>query len=225
LQEEIKDTLPVIDNPLKVEKPYSLLILGVIIVAISALAISSGILNVFKTTNTGNQPPLLVEVKTIDAAMTDLRSIGVDVLEAVVMKSDSNPAQLDDYEEFRVFAYRKGMVYKLTTLGETTLYTYDDDNQYYTWVVPGQTMLLPPRYSQLIITNTTCTRVSGGWQITMTFRKDGEMGDALNRVTINGLEIRYPNYSANGVIQNNLSTDLVFQGTYIDGVTYRNAYI
>lgn len=217
--------MPHIDNPLKAEKPYSLLILGIVIVAISALAISSGILNAFKTTHTGIPPPLVGEVTTIDGAMMDLRSIGVDVLEAVVMKSDGKPAQLDDYEEFRVYAFRKGMVYKLTTLGETTLYTYDDDNQYYTWVAPGQTILFPPKYSQLVIVNTTCVKLSGGWQITMTFMRGGEMGDALNRVTINGLEVRYPNYSANGVIQNNISTDLVYQGTYIDGITYRSANI
>jgi len=212
-------------NPLKAEKPYSLLILGVIIVAISALVISSGILDGLKTTKTGEPPMLLGEVATLDDAIADLRGMDVQILEAVVMKSDTTPLQLEDYSEFRRYAYKKAMVYKLSTLGENLLYTYDDNNRYYSWIPPGQTTVLAPKYSQLIIANTTCKKVNRGWQIILTFTRDGEQGDSLNRVTINGLEIRYPNYSANGVLPNNLSTDLVYQGTYLDGVFYRNASI
>jgi hypothetical protein len=211
-------------NPLKAEKPHSLLILGIIIVATSALAISSGILDGLKTTKTGEPPMLLGEVTTLDDAIIDLRGMGVQILEAVVMKSDTTPLQLEDYSEFRRYAYKKAMVYKLSTLGENMLYTYDD-NRYYSWISPGQTTVFAPKYSQLIIANTTCKKVSGGWQITLTFTREGEQGDSLNRVTINGLEIRYPNYSANSVLPNNLSTDLVYQGTYFDGISYRNASI
>jgi hypothetical protein len=212
-------------NPLRSEKPWLLMILGLFIVITSALAISSGLLDSFKTTKTGEPPLLIGEVTTIDDAISDLRGIGVNILEAVVMKSDKTPTQLTDYNVFRSYAYRKGMVYKLSTLGETMLYTYDENNDYYSWVAPGQTTLLTPKYSQLIIANTTCVKVNGGWQITMTFRRDDEYGDSLNRVTINGLEVRYPNYSANAVLQNNISTDLVYQGTYLDGVIYSRANI
>jgi len=59
----------------------------------------------------------------------------------------------------------------------------------------------------------------------MTFQSEGEKGDSLNYVTINGLETPYPNYSTNYVIQNTLSTDLVYQGTYIDGKGSKNANI
>lgn len=42
---------------------------------------------------------------------------------------------------------------------------------------------------------------------------------------MNGLEIPYPNYSASYVISGSLSTDLVYQGSYLDGVVYREAHI
>ena len=190
-----------------------------------ALAILSGVLDGLKTIKKDEPPPLTVEVKTLDDAINDLRGIGCNVLESVIMKSEKTPALISDYSEFRSYAYKRAIVYKITTLGETMLYTYDENDQHYSWIAPDQTKLLPPKYSQLIIANTTCKKVNGGWQITMTFKRDGDYGDSLNHVTINGLEITYPNYSANSVLQKNLSTDLVYPGTYIDGAIYKNANI
>lgn len=214
-------------NPMKAEKPYILLILGIFIVITCAFAISSGVLDTFKTTKKGEPPVLGFNVTTLDDALNDLRGIGCSVVESVVIeaKSGSTPTPVSDYKVFRSIAYKRAYVYKVTTLGETTLYTCDADNIYYSWTPSGQTMLLPPTYDQLVIANTTAIKVEGGWKITMIFTKDGDTGDCISRVTVNGLEIPYPNYSANYVIQGSTSTDLVYQGTYIDGVVYREAHI
>ena len=198
-------------KPMKTDKPWILLVLGIFIIATSALAISSGSLDYLKTTKKGEPPPLIGNVVTLDDAINELRGIGCTIVESFVIqvKSLTPPTPLE-YTAFRSYAYKNAVVLKVTTLGETTLYTYDDDNKYYSWIPSGQVELLPPKYSQLIITNTTCTKVSGGWQVTMSFKSVEENGDSLNYVTIDGLEIQYPNCSANGVILNNLSTDLVY---------------
>lgn len=60
-------------NPTRFEKPYILLILGIFIVVTSTFAISSGVLDNLKTTNTDEPPSLTVEVNTLDEAITDLR--------------------------------------------------------------------------------------------------------------------------------------------------------
>jgi hypothetical protein len=193
----------------------------------SALAISSGVLDSYKTTKKGDPPPLSYNVTTLDDALNDLREIGCSIVESVAIeaKSGSTPTPIYDYSVFRTIAYQKSVVYKVTILGETTIYTCDGDNVFYSWTPGGQTPLLPPTYDQLILTNATATKVDGGWMVTMVFTKDGENGDCVSRVTVNGLEIPYPNYSASYVISGNLSTDLVYQGTYLDGVVYREAHV
>jgi hypothetical protein len=212
---------------MKAEKPWVLLVLGLFIIITSALAISSGVLDTFKTTKKGDPPPLVYNVTTLDDALTDLRGIGCSIVDSVAIeaKSGSTPTPLSDYSMFRTIAYQKAIVYRVTILGETTLYTSTRDNIFYSWIPSGQTMLFPPIYDQLIVTNTTAVKVNGGWMITMVFTRDGDNGDCISRVTVNGLEIPYPNYSASYVISGNLATDLVYQGTYLDGVVYREAHI
>ena len=120
-------------NPTRFEKPYILLILGIFIVVTSTFAISSGVLDNLKTTNTGEPPSLTVEVNTLDEAITDLRGIGCNIIESVVIKARSKEAltMLYRYEEFRSIAYRKAMVFKVPTLGATTLVTSDEDDNYH----------------------------------------------------------------------------------------------
>jgi hypothetical protein len=213
-------------NPTRLSKPYILLFLGSMAVLISMLITSSGALDYLKTTKKGDPPPLTIEIKNLDDAITDLRSIGCNIVESVVTKatSDTPPLPLSSYEEFRSYAYKKGTVFKVTTFGETTLYT-SDDKQYYSWTPLGQTILLQSDYERLNVVNMTCTKVQAGWQITLTFNRTGELGDCLNRITVDGLEIFYPNYASNGVINNAVSTDLAYQGTYIDGTNISHANI
>jgi hypothetical protein len=212
---------------MKAEKPWVLIVLGLFFIITAALAISSGALDTFKTTKKGDPPPLAANVTTLDDALTDLRGIGCSIVESVAIeaKSGSTPTPVSDYSMFRAIAYQKAIVYKVTTLGETTLYTANGDNVFYSWTPLGQMPLLPPTYDQLFVANATATKVNGGWMVTMVFVRDGEKGDCISRVTVNGLEIPYPNYSASYVISGNLSTDLVYQGTYLDGVVYREAHI
>lgn len=212
-------------NPTRLSKPYILLFLGSMAVLMSVLIVSSGALDTLKTTKKGDPPPLAIEIKNLDDALTDLRSIGCNIVESVVTKASSEtpPLQLSSYEEFRSYAYKKGTVFKVTTLGETILYTSDDNNQYYSWTPPGQNILLQSDYGRLDLVNTTCMRVQGGWQITLTFNRTEELGDCLNKVTVDGLEIFYPNYGSSSVIYNAVSTDLAYQGTYIDGTNVSHA--
>lgn len=118
---------------------------------------------------------------TLDDALNDLRGIGCSVVESVVIeaKSGSTPTPVSDFTIFRPIAYKKSYVYKVTTLGETTLYTCDADDIYYSWTPSGQMPLQPPSYDQLILKNATAAKVNGGWMITMIFTRDGDKGDCI----------------------------------------------
>ncbi len=190
------------------------------------LMINSGALDDLKTTKTGEPPPLYAEIKTLDDAIVDLRSIGCSVIESVVFKTGNGeqPVLLGNYLEFRSHAYKKGTVFKITTMGETTLITTWNEKNYQ-WTPQGQVMILDANYDKLGLDNATCSRVTGGWQITLTYAKTGERGDSLYRVTVDGYEVQYPNYSANCVIANVVTTDIVYQGTYIDGVNTKKVNI
>jgi hypothetical protein len=85
---------------------------------------------------------------------------------------------ITDYNEFRSIAYKKATVFTVTTLGETTLVTQDEDGNYYSWLASGQSQMLSPNYSRLIVTNATSKNVNGGWMVILTLAKEGTTGTA-----------------------------------------------